>query len=452
MADLWDPSQAEASAQSMAHQFAAEAPAIRARLRDLHAKQRAFVSHPAKRKLVRGGRRGGKTVGVATLSVERFLEGRRILYAVPTADQLERYWFEVKYACEPAIDSGALYKNESRHILEVPGTLIRIRAKTAWNADTLRGDYADLLLLDEYQLMDESAWHVVGQPMLLDNNGDAVLIYTPPSARQGSGNRAHDPRHAAKLYKEAEKDTTGRWATFTFTSHDNPYLSSIALEEIARDMTTVTYRQEILAQDVEEVPGALWSQAVIDATRVREVDVPDLVRIAVALDPAATSEANADEMGIVAMGRDARRPLEHGYVLADASMRGTPAACARAALVLYDRLGADVMVGEGNNGGEWIGTVIRMVAEAMFREGDRPTKEVNYRMVHASHGKQTRAEPISSLYEHRRMHHVGTFPALEDQQTAWVPGLRSPDRMDALVWAGTELLLEQTVKRAGTWG
>jgi len=161
-----------------------------------HEHQQRFIDSPAKRKVIRAGRRGGKTVGMAIAAVEAFKDGLRVLYAAPTAEQVGAFWYEVKLACHDAIEAKLLYKNESEHIIEVPGTKNRIRAKTAWNADTLRGDYGDLLIFDEYQLMSEDAWGVVGVPMLLDNNGDAVFIYTPPSLHSKSVTKASDPRHA----------------------------------------------------------------------------------------------------------------------------------------------------------------------------------------------------------------------------------------------------------------
>ena len=422
---------------------------VRAQMRVLHEQQERFVGSAAKRKIIRAGRRGGKTVGVATLAVQKFLEAKRVLYAVPTQEQVDRCWFEVKRALQVPIDQGILYKNETRHLIEVPHSENRIKVKTAWNADTLRGDYADLLILDEWQLMNEDAWGVVGAPMLLDNNGDAVFVYTPPSFRTAGMTKAHDPRHAAKMYASAREDTTGRWEAFHFTSHDNRYLSKEALEKIAQDMSDLAMRQEILAQDLENVPGALWTHGVLDRTRIDAHAVPDLVRIGVAMDPAATSSEHSDEMGIVAGGKDARG---HGYTLQDASMRGTPEACARIAIHLYDTLEADVLVAEANNGGEWIGTVVKLVATEMARAGERKTPFVNYKMVHATRNKQTRAEPISTLFAQGRAHHVGAFPALEDQQCSWVPGMKSPDRMDAEVWLHTELLLGVEKKRAGTWG
>jgi len=142
-------------------------------LRRPHDQQQAFIDSAAKRIIVRAGRRGGKTVGIAIRAVRAFLEGQRVLYAAPTQDQVDAFWYEVKRSLIEPITAGVYYKNESLHIVEVPMTKQRIRAKTAWNADTLRGDYADLLILDEYQLMDEQVWNSVGAPMLFDNDGTA---------------------------------------------------------------------------------------------------------------------------------------------------------------------------------------------------------------------------------------------------------------------------------------
>ena len=170
-------------------------------LRRPHDQQQAFIDSAAKRIIVRAGRRGGKTVGIAIRAVRAFLEGQRVLYAAPTQDQVDAFWYEVKRSLIEPITAGVYYKNESLHIVEVPMTKQRIRAKTAWNADTLRGDYADLLILDEYQLMDEQVWNSVGAPMLFDNDGTAVFIYTPPSLRSRSVTKARDPLHAAKMFK-----------------------------------------------------------------------------------------------------------------------------------------------------------------------------------------------------------------------------------------------------------
>lgn len=416
------------------------------RLKRPHAKQAAFLASPKSRKIIKAGRRSGKTTGLAILAVQQFLAGGRVLYFSPTAEQIMRFWQEVSLALFEPIDAGVFRKNQTLHLIDLPGTEQCIRAKTAWDPDHLRGDYGSLLICDEYQMMSEHCWGEVIAPMTLDKNADCVFSFTPPSIRTFGISKASDPRHAAKLFVRAQNDTEGRWEAFHFTSFDNPHLSSRALDEITQDMSSLAYRQEILAELIDEIPGALWTHALIESTRVRPEEVPELVRVAVALDPSATSQETADEMGLIVGGRSAHG---HGYTLRDASQRGTPAACARQAILLYDQYEADVIVAEVNNGGEWIGTVVQFVAAEMHRQGLRTTARVNFKMVHASRGKQTRAEPIATEFEHGRCHHVGVFPTLEDEQCSWVPGMRSPNRMDAEVWLYTELLLNQP-RPAGT--
>lgn len=398
-----------------------------------HPRQRAFIDSSAKRKVIRAGRRSGKTVGISILAVQRFLAGKRVLYGAPTTEQVERFWVTVSAALAEPIAGKLFYKNETEHVIELPGTERRIRAKTCWNSDTLRGDYADLLLLDEWQLMDEDAWGVVGAPMLLDNNGDAVFVYTPPSLHSRSVSKASDPRHAAKLFQRAQQDTTGRWATFHFTSRDNPHISAEAIGELAADMTERSYRQEIMAEDIEDAEGALWKREQIEASRV--VVMPELQRVVVGVDPAITSGATSNETGIIvgAIGADGE-----GYVLNDASLVASPDGWARAAVAAYSRHQADRLVAEVNQGGEMVGATLHTVAP-----------NVAYKAVHASRGKAIRAEPIAALYEQGRIHHVGTFPELEDQLCQWVPGNDSPDRLDALVWAFTELMLEPPAMQPG---
>jgi len=216
-----------------------------------HPPQQQFVESTSKRVLIKAGRRGGKTVGIAIRAVKRFLEGRRQLYAAPTTEQTDTFWFEVKRSLAEPVEAGIFKQNESEQFIELPGTKQRIKAKTAWNANTLRGDYADDLYLDEFQLMAEDTWNEVGAPMLLDNNGDAVLIYTPPSLHSSGVSKARDPRHASKMFKKALADTSGMWETIHFSSHENPFISHEALGLITADMSLDSYRREIMAEDDE---------------------------------------------------------------------------------------------------------------------------------------------------------------------------------------------------------
>lgn len=399
-------------------------------------KQRAFIDSPAKRKIAKAGRRGAKTTSIGRLATERFLKGARVLYGAPTMDQVETFWFEVKRALEEPIEHKLFHKNESLHIIDLPGTKQRIRAKTAWNADTLRGDYADLLILDEWQLMDEDAWEVVGAPMLLDNDGDAVFIYTPPSLHSRSISKARDPQHAARMFSNAEADETGLWEVFHWTSHDNPAISEAGLARITSDMTRLAYRQEILAEDMDEVPGALWTRATIEASRVYASRVPELSRLVVGVDP----PGGGTECGIVAAGVgmcDCKggELQRHAFVMADVSVKASPGIWADAVIDLYHRLQAGRVVGEKNYGGDMVEHTIRQAARAR-------ADQISYKNVNATRGKAVRAEPIAAMYEQGRVHHVGELAGLEDEQVTWVPGSpRSPNRVDACVWALTELQL-----------
>ena len=193
--------------------------------------------------------------------------------------------------------------------------------------------------------------------------------------------------------------------------------------------------QELDGVLLEDIEGALWSMAGLDAALV--VAVPPLSSVVVAMDPAATSTDEADEMGIIVAGRGAAYipdrngfQRQHGYAIDDLSGRMPPVEAARTAIRAYHEHRADAIVAEVNNGGEWIGTVIRQID---------PT--VNYRTVTASRGKATRAEPVAALTDQRSAHIVGSLPDLEEQLTTWVPGDDSPDRLDAYVWALTHLML-----------
>lgn len=204
-------------------------------------------------------------------------------------------------------------------------------------------------------------------------------------------------------------------------------------------------RQELYAEILEDIEGALWKRDLIDRNRVLSIPIPDEIdfpenempwslqnkpkqqtptidRMIVGVDPSATS--TGDEAGIVTAA------LAYGdyWVLADDSIQASPKGWASAAITAYHKLDADLIVAESNNGGEMVLQVIKNI-----------DPNVRVMLVHASRGKATRAEPIVALYEQNRVHHVGMFGAMEDEMCSWVPGSPSPNRLDALVWALTEL-------------
>lgn len=197
----------------------------------------------------------------------------------------------------------------------------------------------------------------------------------------------------------------------------------------ARYAGTRLGRQELAGEFLEDVDGALWTLAMIEANRLTELpDGVSLDIVAVGVDPSASSGSESAETGIVVAARGSDGI---GYVLADCSVRGTPLEWGTAAVNAYREHRADHVTPEVNNGGEMVTFTLRTI------DPDLPISP-----VYASRGKATRAEPVSALYEQGRVRHIGTFPQLEDQMTTWVPGQTSPDRMDALVWALTDVMLD----------
>jgi phage terminase large subunit-like protein len=169
--------------------------------------------------------------------------------------------------------------------------------------------------------------------------------------------------------------------------------------------------------------GGIFKWEDIDGHRVKEA--PDLMRVGVALDPSGSS--GGDEVGIVVAGiaRDG-----HAYVLKDASLHASPNQWASVCSMVYNKYMADFLVGEKNYGGDMVEATVKTV-----------NNKINYMAVVASRGKELRAEPVSALYEQGLVHHVGEFAQMEDEMTTWKPGADSPNRMDALVFVLTELML-----------
>lgn len=237
----------------------------------------------------------------------------------------------------------------------------------------------------------------------------------------------------------------------TFDNAEN--LAPAALAELrARYEGTRLGRQELYAELLDDVDGALWTRAVIEAGRVQtpphatdwrpdprtEQPRSDMARIVVAVDPSGGSTEGHDEQGIVVVGKGADG---HLYVLADLSCRLTPDGWGSRAVDAYRNWSCDRLVWEANYGGEMVEQVVRTAAR-------NQRIEVATKKVTASRGKRLRAEPVAALYEQGRVHHVGGFPELEDQMCSWTPdSSSSPDRLDALVWAVTELALEPEARR-----
>jgi phage terminase large subunit-like protein len=249
------------------------------------------------------------------------------------------------------------------------------------------------------------------------------------------------PRPTPLIRELVQRKTTRLTRGTTYENKTN--LAPAFLDEIVtRYEGTRLGRQELNAEILDDNPNALWKRAMLDDKRVSKRP-EHLRRVVVAVDPpVAEVDLTAEddkraECGIVvaSVGLDG-----HGYVLDDCSMHGSPAEWGKKAVWAYKHYEADRLVAEINQGGAMVQHVIRTV-----------DSRVSYKGVHASRGKLTRAEPVAALYEQGRVHHLGCLALLEDQMCTWMPGDKSPDRMDALVWAITDLMLTGRDRRARAW-
>ena len=185
-------------------------------------------------------------------------------------------------------------------------------------------------------------------------------------------------------------------------------------------------RQELYAEILDDVQGALWSYRGIEKTRIQRDELPELQRIVVAIDPAVTNTEESDETGIIVAGVSQNNRY---YVIDDVSGRMSPDGWGRSAIDMFYKYQADRIVAEVNNGGDLVEKLLRNIDDT-----------VPYTPVRASRGKLVRAEPIAALYEQEKVSHVGMFKELEDQLCSYAANsAKSPDRLDALVWALTEL-------------
>lgn len=184
-------------------------------------------------------------------------------------------------------------------------------------------------------------------------------------------------------------------------------------------------RQELDGEVLDDNPHALWDRSKIDDNRT--LNPPDFYRIVVAIDPSGSEDGN--ECGIIVAGVAHVGGESHLYILDDVSIQGLPSVWASSAIAAYHKWPADLIVAESNFGGAMVGTTLQAVDE-----------DVRFELIHASRGKYVRAEPVSALYSQNRGHHVGVFVVLEDEMCSWQPGMPSPNRLDAAVWAGVSLI------------
>lgn len=385
--------------------------------------------------VIMGGRGAGKTrAGAEWVRAE--VEGatalapgraRRVALVGETVDQVREvmvFGDSGILACSPP-DRRPEWQATRRRLVWPNGAVAQVFS--AHDPDSLRGPQFDAAWVDELAKWPkgQEAWDQLQFGLRLGENPRQVVTTTPQNV---------------EVLKAILKNPS-TVTTHAPTEANRANLAASFLQEVqARYGGQRLGLQELQGLLVEEVEGALWKAADLDARRATVL--PVFNRIVVAVDPSVTSGGASDECGIVVVGAVTEGPPQgwRAVVLEDATVRGaTPDAWARAAIAAMDRHKADRLVVEVNQGGELVTQVIRSI-DAL----------VPIKAVHASKGKAARAEPVSALYEQGRVAHVRGLAALEDQMCQMTAqgylGKGSPDRLDALVWALTELMVEPALR------
>ena len=301
---------------------------------------------------------------------------------------------------------------------------------SAEEPDRLRGPQHEFGWADElaaWAQLDDT-WDMLQFGMRMGNHPQCLITSTP---------------RGLKFLRDIERDPTTTTTVGT-TYENSANLAAPFLKRLQEKYEgTRLGRQEISADILDDNPGALWKQAWIDAKRLSLAEMAamgDVVRtVVVALDPATTSGAASDEAGLVCVGagmcRCKGKPEMHGFVFEDQTDVMSPNETCKRVLELYDRRMANKVIGETNQGGDWIESLLR---------SNPASAGMPYHGVHAKDGKRLRAEPVAALYEQGRVHHVGTQPKLEKEMTEWDPltSAESPNRVDALVHGLTYLVVK----------
>jgi phage terminase large subunit-like protein len=375
--------------------------------------------------LILAGRGWGKTRTAVEFVRKRVCEenAQTILIVARSPTELREYCIEGKSGIlsvfPPALKPN-YQPSKSRIVFHTGAIALCYSAETP---DKIRGAGIDTAWFDEFATYkyQKEIWETFvfslreGQPK--------VVISTTP-------------RNTKELKKLKDNPKTHLTRGSTYENKAN--LSDIFVDEVIKPYEgTRTGRQELEAEILEDVEGALWKILLIDQNRINKKDLPDLKYIVIGVDPAGSQKG--DEIGIICGGLGNNGD---GYILDDGSLHGTPNEWASEAIRLFNYHKANEIVPEVNYGGDMVVNTIK----TLDKDG-----LIKVYSVRATRGKAIRAEPIVSLYEQGKIHHVGTFPELEDQMCSWSPieSKESPDRIDALVWALTRLMIEKNKGNPG---
>lgn len=381
--------------------------------------------------IVTKGRRFGATKGASNAFIEWAIEGQKLLWGDTISGNIDRY---VDRYFKPELNKSNIpfSWNTQKKVLQLltkGGGYIDFRS--ADRPENWEGFGYNKIFLNEAGIILKNDYLYTNAvlPMLMDYEGSMLIAAGVPKGKFTKNEKEH---RFYSLYKSAKEGLKG-YRVLQYSSYDNPLLRPSDIDELSAEiklMNPEMEQQEIYGQFVEGASGELWDEVMIERQRLKSY--PQLKRIVVSVDPATSKKKNSDETGITVQGIDFNGK---GYFLEDLSGKYSPNEWASVALNAVKRWDADCIVAEKNQGGDMVKSVIETKAKELG-------VVVRVKLVTATKGKFIRAEPIYALYEQGSIFHVGVHPILERQMCIFVTDSDiSPDRVDALVWGFTELLL-----------
>ena len=377
--------------------------------------------------IVTKGRRFGATRGAAHAFIEWALEGKHLLWGDTIHSNIDRYFERYFIPALKLLPNNIVWNYQKKEKkLNIGPFDGYIDFRSADRPENWEGFGYDVIFLNEAGIILKNKYLYANSvlPMLLDNERSRLIAIGVPKGKILK-DKAEHPFYT--LYKTAKSGAPG-YKLFEYSSYDNPLLSKDEIAELEKEINRMSpgmVEQEIYGHFVDNVAGTLWSAEYFKYVS----EVKGLRRIVIGVDP--SGSASGDEVGIVAAGIDERGFL---FVLSDLSGHYTPLQWGNIVVNLYRQLQADVVVVEKNFGGDMVKSNIHTIDRA-----------VRLKEVFASRAKQIRAEPVVALYEQGNVFHKSGLLNLENEMLSWVPGLgASPNRIDALVWAVTELMSKKT--------
>jgi len=374
--------------------------------------------HGTRYQVVTKGRRFGATRGAAHAFIEWCLEGKKLLWGDTIHSNIDRYFDRYFLPALKQSDISYNYQRQSKQLIIEDGY---IDFRSADRPENWEGFGYDVIFLNEAGIILKNKYLYTNAvlPMLMDTKDSLLIAAGVPKGKYDKSNNEH-PFYT--IYKAAKNKVPG-YNLLEFSSYDNPLLPPDEIKELENEigrMSPGMVEQEIYGHFVDSISGVLWT-----ADMIRYSDIPDLKKIVVGVDPSGSKDG--DEVGIVSVGL-----ADNGnvYVISDRTGGYTPLQWGTITINEYEALKADAIVVERNFGGDMVKANILNINQF-----------VKVKEVTASRSKEVRAEPVVGLYEQGKVFHAKGLHKLENEMLSWVPGLgKSPNRVDALVWAVTDFM------------